>query len=68
MTTAEYTTDLREVKTVAKSLLLMDIRKTEYSPIVVQHPFTSSGFTILPGKHLPIDIPKAMARFGRYSN
>jgi len=56
MTTAEYTTDLREVKTVAKSLLLMDISKTEYSPIVVQHPFTSSGFTILPGKHLPIDI------------
>ena len=33
-------TDLEGVKFVAKQLVMIDIHLTEYSPIVVQHPFT----------------------------
>ena len=36
-------TNLNHVKTVAGALLLTDINETEFSPMVVQHPFTSSG-------------------------
>lgn len=36
-------TDLQKVKSVAVTLLMTDIHETEYSPMVVQHPFTSSG-------------------------
>lgn len=40
-------TDLEKVKTVARALLMTEIHETEFSPAVVQHPFTSSGITIL---------------------
>ena len=43
-------TDLEGVKFVAKQLVMIDIHLTEYSPIVVQHPFTSSGITVAPSK------------------
>lgn len=36
-------TDLEQVKAVAIALLLTEVHKTEFSPVVVQHPFTSSG-------------------------
>lgn len=36
-------TDLSKVKDVAEMLLMTDVRETSYSPMVVQHPFTSSG-------------------------
>jgi len=36
-------TDLHNVKTVAVTLLMTDIQETKFSPMVVQHPFTSSG-------------------------
>ena len=36
-------TDLEKVKSIARMLLLTPIHKTPYSPVVVQHPFTSSG-------------------------
>jgi len=36
-------TDLSEVKAVAEMLLMTDVHETPYSPMVVQHPFTSSG-------------------------
>lgn len=38
------TTDLEQVKSVARALLMTEVYKTPYSPMVVQHPFTSSGF------------------------
>lgn len=38
-------TNLNHVKTVAGALLLSDINLTEFSPAIVQHPFTSSGIT-----------------------
>ena len=38
------TTDIEQVKSVARALLMTEVYKTPYSPTVVQHPFTSSGF------------------------
>ncbi len=43
-------TDMAEVKSIAKMLLMTDVHETEFSPIVVQHPFTSSGIVVLPEK------------------
>lgn len=37
-------TDMDKIKHVARTLLYLDIQPTAYSPIVVRHPFTSSGF------------------------
>ena len=50
--------DLDAVKRTAKFLLYTEINLTEFSPIVVQHPFTSSGFTMVNknGKPEFIDI------------
>lgn len=41
-------TNLEKVKTVARALLMTEIHETEFSPAVVQHPFTSSGIVVLP--------------------
>lgn len=41
-------TDLPRLKRFAIALLQMDIGKTELSPLVVQHPFTTSGFFAVP--------------------
>lgn len=38
------TTDLEQVKSVARALLMTEVYKTPHAPMVVQHPFTSSGF------------------------
>lgn len=37
------TTQLGRVKAVAAALLLTKLNDTEFSPMIVQHPFTSSG-------------------------
>lgn len=34
-------TDMAEVKSIAKMLLMTDVNETKFSPMVVQHPFTS---------------------------
>lgn len=36
-------TDLQKLKALAKALLFMEPETTEYSPVVIHHPFTSSG-------------------------
>ncbi len=41
-------TDLAKVKATAKALLHMEIQETQFSPVVVSHPFTDSGFTATP--------------------
>lgn len=41
------TTDMDGVRHVAKVLLNMEIVKTKFSPMVVQHPFTNSAITML---------------------
>lgn len=40
-------TSLFAVKEMAKTLLYTDIQKTDFSPFVVQHPFTSSGLVMV---------------------
>ena len=34
-------TDMEQVRLTAKMLLMTDVHETEYSPMIVQHPFTS---------------------------
>lgn len=46
----EKETDLPAVKQLAISMLYLDIATTEFSPVVVKHPFTDSGFVSLPRK------------------
>ena len=41
-------TDLRQVKAIARALLMLDIGKTDFSPMIVKHPFTDSGITAIP--------------------
>ena len=40
-------TDLDGVKAMARTLLYTDVHRTEYSPMIVQHPFTNSGFVMI---------------------
>ena len=40
-------TDLLRVKLVAHTLLDVQIQKTALSPVIVSHPFTSSGISAL---------------------
>lgn len=49
-------TNMKEVKCVAKWLLFTDVHTTEYSPMIVHHPFASSGFMMLPGTNEILDI------------
>lgn len=39
-------TDLKQVKALAQTFLMLDIEQTDMSPIVVHHPFADSGFTV----------------------
>ena len=54
-------TDLESVKNVAKSLLRVPILETEYSPMIVSHPFTKCGIvTLLNGEEFcQLDITKS---------
>lgn len=61
-------TDLSKVKAAAEMLLMTDIHETPYSPMVVQHPFTSSGIVGVkdsgeedPGHHRESGKPAAVA-------
>ena len=36
-------TDLAAVKSLARALLMLEPEETEFSPMVVKHPFTDSG-------------------------
>ena len=51
-------TNLEGVKAMARTLLYTDINKTAYSPMIVQHPFTNTGFTMVMRNGTPqcIDI------------
>ena len=40
-------TNLNGVKAMARTLLYTDINQTAYSPMIVQHPFTNTGFTMV---------------------
>lgn len=41
-------TDMQKIKMVSNLLLMLEIYQTEYSPMIVQHPFTSTGIVMNP--------------------
>ena len=41
-------TDLEQVKLVAHALLEVEIQPTEFSPMIVSHPFTNTGVVFFP--------------------
>ncbi len=51
-------TNLEQMKDVARVLLMTEINKTPYSPTIVQHPFTSSGYVAISknGELKPVNI------------
>lgn len=63
-------TDLNRVKWVAKHLVMIEPHLTEFSPVVVQHPFTSSGMVAIPSdegiKH--VDITKSPEELVSWQN
>ncbi len=42
--------DLEGVKSVARMLLMATVTKTDFSPMIVQHPFTNTGIVGVPSK------------------
>lgn len=63
-------TDLNRVKWVAKQLVMIEPHLTEFSPVVVQHPFSSSGMVAIPSdegiKH--VDITKSPEELVSWQN
>ena len=63
-------TDLSRVKWIAKQLVMIEPHLTEFSPVVVQHPFTSSGMVAIPSdegiKH--VDITKSPEELVSWQN
>lgn len=54
-------TDLTEIKNILKDFLHMPVEKTEYSPIVVQHPIFESGISYVNNKMTDIMTPEGFA-------
>ena len=46
--------DLEKTKGVARILLMTEVHETEFSPAVVQHPFTATGIAYIPQAGEPI--------------
>lgn len=63
-------TDLDRVKFVAKQLVMIEPHLTEFSPVVIQHPFTSTGIVTLAsaGKLNIIDITKGEKELHEWQN
>lgn len=61
-------TDLHAIKQIAKELLNIDILETEYSPIIVSHPFTKCGIVnLLDGDDfIQLDITKSKDALNRW--
>lgn len=63
-------TNLNGVKSIAKQLVMVRLHLTEFSPVVVQHPFTSSGMVATPsdeGIRL-MNITESDAVFSRWQD
>ena len=63
-------TDLESVKKVAIDLLNVPILKTEFSPMIVSHPFTKCGIaTIIDGNDFEqLDITKSKENLEKWQN
>lgn len=64
-------TDLGGIKSTARSFLYVDFHETKFSPMIIKHPFTDSGFVCLPHDDSiqPINIledKKALVRWREF--
>ncbi len=61
----EKTTDMEQFRITAKTFLMLDYQETPFSPMVVQHPFTSSGIVLAPkdGTTQLVDITESQENF-----
>lgn len=62
-------TDLESVKRIAKGLLNVSILETDYSPMIVSHPFTKSGIICMLDEHnfVQLDITKSQKAFKKWT-
>ena len=65
----ERKTDLQKVKEIAKELLNVPILETEYSPMIVSHPFANCGLVVVPydDDYYQLNISKPDA-FNKWKN
>ncbi len=63
-------TNLNGVKSIAKQLVMVRLHLTEFSPVVVQHPFTSSGMVATPSDEgiCLMNITESDAVFSRWQD
>ncbi len=64
-------TEMDGLKGIARILLMSDLEETNFSPMVVQHPFTNSGITMVPkdGSSRMLNIcekPEDLAQWQEY--
>lgn len=55
------TTDIEQVRIIAKAFLMIEPAKTEFSPLIVQHPFTNCGLCVITDgdEHKTVDITQS---------
>ena len=49
-------TDLLSIKGLAQTFLMTDIKTTPFSPVIVTHPFTDTGFIYFKGDSKPKNL------------
>lgn len=49
-------TDLMSIKALAQHFLMMDIKATPHSPVIVSHPFTDTGYVGFLENRLPQNV------------
>lgn len=61
-------TDLQNIKRIAKGLLNISVLETEYSPMIVSHPFTKCGIVTLleNDDFFQLDITKSQTAFDKW--
>lgn len=59
-------TNLPAIKALARSLLMLDIQSTKFSPIIVKHPFTDSGIVGLGDENGSPDAVNLLDDGGRF--
>lgn len=64
-------TDLNSIKDVAITLLYTDLHETEFSPVIVSHPFTNSGIVPVPssdGGYTLVNIVESREHLDKWQN
>ena len=59
-------TNLSSIKALAQHFLMMDIKTTPHSPVIVSHPFTDTGYVGFLGDRFPQTILENRDAFLRW--